>query len=504
MLIPRPVLGQNPGALADRPALNRVLGERWVQLAFCVILAFAVRIATFGDPALHTDEEFYFFVGQKMLDGQLPYVDIWDRKPFGLFLINAGFAAISHSVLAYQIGASLFVTLTAFVLMAILRGAVRWPSLYAIAFLYITLLPSMGGFGAQSPVLYNLFTALAVLLVMRSLPQLRQGHVPIGIYGAMALGGLALTIKQTTMVESALMGLFAIHLAVKSGLPWRKAIAHIGAFAAIGILPFAAIGAYYAALGHFADYYQAMVQSNFVKEALPTQSIVANILGMLSTCWLPLILAVCSIVTVPKSDLRNILGLWLLGSSIGLCLIPNFYWHYALALVGPMSCCIALLLDRTRIRLLMPVVLTAGALSLVRAESFNFAIHRQSAANFNEMVQAINAHNPRRTLLVYAGPISLYSASGAAPLSPLVFPWHLRELVEDGASGRGIVEETARILRQRPGAVTFAYNDDQSYQSMQGRAMVRHYAETHCRPLTRQWTFETLHPREITVFGDCR
>lgn len=504
MLIPRPVFGQNPGAFADRPALNRVLGERWVQLAFCVILAFAVRIATFGDPALHTDEELYFLIGQKMLDGQLPYVDLWDRKPLGLFLLNAGFASISRSVLSYQIAASLSVALTGFVLMAILRDMVRWPARFAVAFFYITLLPTLGGFGGQSPVFYNLLVALAMLLLVRSLPELGEGRVPLRIHGAIVLGGLALTIKQTTAVEFAFIGLFAIYTATRAGMPRLTATGHLVGFALLGMLPLAAFGLFYASTGHLAEYYHAMVVANVTKAPLPARELLINFSGMLSAFWLPLLLAVCSIATAPKSQPRSLFGLWLLASAVGFCLIPNFYWHYALSMVGPACCCIALLLDRTKVKLLLPVVLATGSMSLIRAESFNFAIHRQSAENFAAMASAIDAHAPRGTLLVYDGPVYLYAATQTRPLSPLVFPGHLKEKTEDGTSGRSIVAETARILRERPGAVTFAYHDKQRNQIKAGRAMVRKYVETHCRPITRQWIFETLQPLEITVFGDCR
>ena len=504
MLIPRSIAGQYSSILANRHALDRLLGERWVQLAFCVILAFAVRIATFGDPALHTDEELYFLIGQKVLDGQLPYVDLWDRKPLGLFLINAGFAAISRSVWSYQIAASLCVALTGFVLMAILRDLVKWPARFAVAFFYITLLPTLGGFGGQSPVFYNLLVALAMLLLVRSLHELGEGRMPGRIHGAMVLGGLALTIKQTTAVEFAFIGLFAIYTATRAGMPRLTAMGHLVGFALLGLLPLATIGLYYAGTGHLAEYYHAMVVANVAKAQLPPRELLINLSGMLSAFWLPLLLSICSIATAPKSQPRSLFGLWLFASALGFCVIPNFYWHYALAMVGPACCCIALLLDRTKVKLLLPVVLATGSMSLIRAESFNFAIHRQSAENFAALASAIDAHAPRGTLLVYDGPVYLYAATQTRPLSPLVFPGHLKEMTEDGTSGRGIVAETARILRERPGAVTFAYHDKQRNQNRTGRAMVRRYAEAHCRPITRQWIFETLHPLEITVFGDCR
>ncbi|HET9630369.1 MAG TPA: hypothetical protein VFP14_12895, partial [Novosphingobium sp.] len=84
---------------------------------FCTLIAASLllRLATFGDPNLHVDEGFYLLVGQEMHHGAVPYVDIWDRKPLGLFLIYWVFAAFPNPVLAYQLGAWLAASLTAFI-----------------------------------------------------------------------------------------------------------------------------------------------------------------------------------------------------------------------------------------------------------------------------------------------------------------------------------------------------------------------------------------------------
>ena len=42
-----------------------------------------------GYPLIHIDEQFYLLVGDGMLSGSLPYVDVWDRSPIGLFVIYA-------------------------------------------------------------------------------------------------------------------------------------------------------------------------------------------------------------------------------------------------------------------------------------------------------------------------------------------------------------------------------------------------------------------------------
>ena len=88
-----------------------------------LVCALIFRASTFGDPNIHLDEAFYFLVGQEMHHGLVPYVDIWDRKPLGLFLIFWAIAGISKHVIAYQLVATAFAAGTAFICAQIAR---RW------------------------------------------------------------------------------------------------------------------------------------------------------------------------------------------------------------------------------------------------------------------------------------------------------------------------------------------------------------------------------------------
>lgn len=81
-----------PHALFHRPA---------VQFLVLLLITVVLRLDTFGDPNLHGDEVFYHTVGVAMHHGALPYVDVWDRKPFGLFALSWLIAGISSGMLAY-------------------------------------------------------------------------------------------------------------------------------------------------------------------------------------------------------------------------------------------------------------------------------------------------------------------------------------------------------------------------------------------------------------------
>jgi len=105
-----------PHRLAAEP-LSRSAGRAWLAAAAVLTLcAFVVRCGLFGDPLIHVDENFYLWVGERLLRGELPYVDVWDRKPVGLFVLYAAIRLLGgDGIVQYQVVATLFAAATAWV-----------------------------------------------------------------------------------------------------------------------------------------------------------------------------------------------------------------------------------------------------------------------------------------------------------------------------------------------------------------------------------------------------
>ncbi len=114
-----PAAGQGEPAGPGSDGAGRPGG--WLAFALFLLVSLALQAASFGDTNRHADETFYFLVGQRMHEGLLPYVDVWDRKPFGLFLAYYLIAGISTSVLAYQLVACVLAALAA-LLVCLLAG----------------------------------------------------------------------------------------------------------------------------------------------------------------------------------------------------------------------------------------------------------------------------------------------------------------------------------------------------------------------------------------------
>ena len=202
-----------------------------------VAVAILSRVATYGNPVVIADDQFYLLVGDAMRHGQWPYIDIWDRKPFGLFLLFEGIAALGNgSILAMQLIATAFAAATALVIrrLALFVANDRGALFAAIA--YLLILPLLGGDGAQSPVFYNLFTALAGWALFAAV-----GRDASAIAGracpAMLACGLSMAIKPVALVEGAFFGLAFVALLHQAGVrPLRLALTAL-AMLGIALLP---------------------------------------------------------------------------------------------------------------------------------------------------------------------------------------------------------------------------------------------------------------------------
>src|SRR4051812_19762892 len=156
------------------------------------------RCLTFGNPLVHIDENFYFAAAQQMLHGALPYIDVWDRKPVGLFLLYVPAAAmgVPLGIWAYQLMALASVVLTALLIARIADRAGWQRGALPAALLYIFMLNLAGGQGGQSPIFYNLPMVAAAALILPRVDEILADRRRIGRgVLAMALVGIAMQIK---------------------------------------------------------------------------------------------------------------------------------------------------------------------------------------------------------------------------------------------------------------------------------------------------------------------
>jgi hypothetical protein len=195
--------------------------------------------------------------------------------------------------------------------------------------------------------------------------------------------------------------------------------------------------------------------------------------------------------------------LWWLGAALlGLVAVPNFYIHYALPLLVPLSVAASTFLARPLIGLATTAALAVLALTL--APIFQFEHTVRSRAAIAELTRAIRAHRGAGPLLLYDAPPQLYRTTGQPFVTPLVFPTHLSHLIERDVSQFSTLAETRRVLALKPGAVAMAVYPRNLPANADTRRLVLTYVGQHCRLIQVTGTPERLGEAFIAVWGDCR
>jgi hypothetical protein len=466
------------------------------QFAILLLAALALRWDTFGDPNMHGDEVFYFTVGSAMHHGVLPYVDVWDRKPFGLFALYYLIAGISTAPLAYQLAACLSVAGTALAIGGIAR---HWTNLQGgllAGLCYLLWLKPLQGFGGQAPIFYNLFIACTALLMLHALPALRQGKASASVAGAMLLGGLAITMKTSALFEAAFFGLYAAATLLRSPTPKPRALGIATGWALLGALPSLAIALFYWAGGHWKEFWHAMVVSNLAKQTY-WEWIRLEMLAL----FLSPILLLAIFGLMEQKDGRGFTLLWLAAALVGLCAIPNFYLHYGLPLLVPLCVAAAGFLGRGLPGAIAATLVAGLALWIA---PFQPGHARQSAKAIAALETAVRVHIGKGPLLLYDAPPQLYQRTGQPFITPLVFPTHLSHLIEKDVSHLSTLGETKRVLALKPGAVVMAVPPRNGPVNEETHHLVLAHVGRNCRLISVVPTLEWQRTDMIAVWGDCR
>lgn len=472
----------------------------WALYAGLALAALALKASTFGDPDRQIDEGFYWLVGQRLHQGVLPYVDVWDRKPLGLFLVYGALATLGGSVWIYQVAACLAAAATALVVVRLVErlGGNRPGGLAAgLAYLF-TLLP-FGGDSGQAPDFYNPLVAGAALLVAGQGAALARGRVGAGAWAAMGLCGLAISIKQTAAFESAFLGLWLVAALSRAGMGRARVVGHTLGWIVLGLLPMLAIAAFYAAISHFPEFWHAMVGSNLAKARVGGEG--ARAIGIALRVAVLAALAVAGLAGA-RQGARLFLIWWLAAALAGFLVVPNVYGHYLLPLLVPLSVAAGLGLSSSGHRWLWATLAACWALTWEPPAPYRVSQH--SRVVMAEMADFVRAHDPGGGLLVFDGPPLLYAESGRRLLTPLAFPNHLNHAIEADVSHYSTQAELARVLAARPGVIAMAASPRNLPPNRESYRQIEYYLAGHCSSRRQFPSGDQGLPNSIILAGDCR
>jgi hypothetical protein len=414
-------------------------------------VAILARIVTFGDPVIHVDEEFYFVTAHEMWRGAMPYIDIWDRKPLGLFLLYmpAAWLPLPWGALAYQAMATASLIATALLVWEMARPAGWNAGAPAAAIAYVLWPNVMNGVGGQSPIFYNLPMAAAAVAILAATDHPRRRT--LGSY-SMVLVGIAMQIKYSVLIEGLFFGLW---LLAQEWRDRRDPIAFLcygAALVGLALLPTFAAYSLYAALGHS----DTFVFANFVsiehRNANPLGEELRNV-GTLILILSPLIamaFAARRCGAGARNEAASFLFAWFAVALLSLAVFGTWFDHYGLPSLVPGCACAAGFFLEQRFRKLTPAIL--GIVALAGQIVVLVNLHgRGDAAQFDALSREVG--RGRGCLYVYSGTTMLYAQTERCRVSRYVVPAHLNRAREDGATGVVQAVEVRRILAARPAVV---------------------------------------------------
>lgn len=479
------------------PALPRPAVDGLLMLLAAAVL----RCWWWGDPVVQIDEQFYLAVGDRMLHGAVPFVDIWDRKPVGLFLAYAAVRLLGgDGIVQYQLVATVLAAAAAWMVVRVARlhageTAARIAGVVALVWMLV-----FDGAGGQAPIFYGPLVAAAALVTLRAVlgdavrpPRLlRRGGA------AMLLIGLAMQMKYTAMFEG--VGLAALLLRA-----WWLRCPRVGAlagpavaWAGLALLPTAAAFLWYDLHG----YRDQFVYANFVsigrRPPTPGHLIVHRLVSAAAS-GLPLLAAAGVALAMPCRDAairsaRRHVAWWAAGALVGALGLGVFFKHYFLPAVLPLSALAAPAFDPRQGRHGAARWWPAGLMVLTGlAIALHSGLHRLRNRGGGEPVaRMVAAIRPRLKgcLFVFDGEPVLYELAGGCLPTRYIFPNHLNEQREADAIGVDPVAEVRRVLARRPDMIVDSNVPNRGYNpatlALVRQALARHYRAILTVPIGRR------------------
>lgn len=452
------------------------------RLFVLLAVAVAARAATFGNPIVHVDEDFYFTVARAMWGGAIPYVDVWDRKPPGLFLVYLLPAALPFGwgILAYQALALAAVATTAWMVarLAEIGGWAPGATLAGVA--YILWLNLASGQGGQSPVFYNPLMAGAALLIIGNTARSggRDG-------AAMLLVGLALQVKYSAVFEGLFFGIWIMVRDWRAGDPIRQVALRSVGLALLALLPTALAAAFYAAIGHLGAFTYANFLSIAERQVDPPLERWGNF-ARIAALLAPLVaIASASVRRAPAAtSARRFLLVWLGVAVAAIVGFGGWFDHYTLPAFVPGAVCAAGFLAASRRGRIAALGLAAliGTMFVVTDR-----LGRGGPAEFRALVRVIG--DGPGCLWVYSGTPKIYAAVRRCRVTRYLFPSHLYRTRERGAIGVDQATEVRRILAAAPGVIVMrpvSIGERPEIRAIVAAAVARDYVLVARQPLGRE------------------
>ena len=457
-------------------------------LVFFVVLFVLLLISPLNMPFIRRDSGVFLYSGWRILNGEVPYRDIWDNKPPVIFYINAAGLAISDGsrwgVWGIEFISLLLAAFISFVLIKKIFG--RLPALFSLCLWLLSFIGVISGGNYATE--YTLSMQFACLWLAYE-SEKKGGYTWRG-YLIGLLSGIAFFTKQNTVGIGFAIILYLLISKIKAG-EWKRAAADLSLMLLGGITTFVVIVSYLAFKGVIQQFWEDAFIYNFIYSSSNLMAHVKSIVtGMVYLSTLTLLAfvgwGVCLVgLKFNKLQLKNkldqtvkpFLSIGLLDLPIELILasISGFsFRHYYLSLIPVYTVFTGfafwmLLSQRSnphtprKVRQLLLACIGIiffipflGA-SIALNRDINFNSYR--GVNYNEVTSYIRLHTSEDDfVLVWGAETGINFSTQRRSPSRFVYQF---PLYEAGYANRKIIEEfLGDIIQHQPPIIIDTQNSD--------------------------------------------
>jgi 4-amino-4-deoxy-L-arabinose transferase-like glycosyltransferase len=437
-----------------------------LALSWTVIL----RCPSYGRSTLDWDESLYLLIAQRWSAGGLPYIDIWDHKPPGLYAaFQLARLLFGSSVMAPRLLVTLLIAGSAWLLYGLVRRVLpRSRDGLAVVLLYPAYTLTMSGLSANAEHFF-IFANLVGLTYLVRAHDLPRGSAYLRVLFAAGLSfGVALQFKYLALFEAAyLTCCFAGYEVQARKLSPRQLLTPLMVIAFAALLPTLLAFAYFALHDAGAEFVYANFIANARHAASSSKFVELVLLWLRKTrTWLsatgPLLFA-CALGLWLNRHIRFrrpcgvrllVLG-WVLIGLVEAAATKRFYGHYYLVTVAPLCLLTVLSLAPALTATRGATLLIAVTLTLIPAVTTVKNTYRpwrdervDEPQRVSQIVQAAMASGD--SLHVLDDQPIIYFLSQARPVTRYVFPPLLMTEHFSAVAGIDYREEFAKILAQQP------------------------------------------------------
>jgi hypothetical protein len=436
-----------------------VPADVWCVVAI-LILSVIVRAPYLGDPAADHDEQLYSLIGKLWQDGMIPYADLWDRKPAGLFLLFRLLHVVGGpSPWAYELFGLACTMLAGWQVWHLARGFGNRLGALTVTVLFLLNIPLFLVHLGQAETFLLPILLGQLMLVRRAYASNNLRDVMLLLAAVMLAGGVALQIKYSVLPFCMAVGAIALHRLWRMNLSGAQMVLALAGFTAIGLLPTIVAAAYFAAHGALTPFIEANFLSIFRRGPLP-DDLADHFRIHMTVAAFPL----CIFALLGNAEarrllescdptLRILLVVFVLAGFVTVVGLGDPYIHY----FGPLLPFLCLLATPffsfssshrlfAGIAVILAIICAQFPEQMERTRS-----HRAAIAELTHAIRSNIRHDEQ--LFVAAGPAVLYATTDQRPPSTIVYPDHFTNPREVNAMMLDIESELARVLDTRPAAI---------------------------------------------------